>query len=118
MKENAIKELQSISPTSGLCVSISENKRSLPQNALWHKWVGIIADHCGYSFDDMKASIKDSVLGKKEYVNALTGEVCYCDHETRKLTVKQFSELMEATQMLAGKLEISLPSPDYYGLEQ
>ncbi len=89
--------------------------RSLAQNNLFHKWVDVIAKHIGYEADEMKSILKHKHLGYKYTTIKKTGEVIQELHETSKLDVKAFTELLEAIERDAARWGIPLPHPqDYY----
>lgn len=117
VRQNLIKEIESLPLDKGMVVDIREKTRTLPQNALWHKWVGILASECGYTPKDMKNTLKRSVLGMEEFINFETGEVQETDVATSELKTKGFTELMDKTQQIANEMDIILPSPNYYGVE-
>jgi hypothetical protein len=70
--------------------------RTLDQNALFHVWIAVFADFAGYeSKADCKRDIKRVILGQREYVNRLTGEIERTDYETHLMDTKQMSVLMD-----------------------
>ena len=70
-------------------------KRTLSQNALFHVWIKVFAEHTGeLNLDDCKMDVKRCLLGMKERVNKLTGEVEACDYETSKMDTKELSDFM------------------------
>lgn len=117
VRQNLINEISQLDLSKGMIVDISDKKRTLPQNALWHKWIGILANECGYTPKDMKTTIKRSVLGKEDCMNFMTGEVTQSDIDTHTLKTKAFTSLMEETQRVADTMGIILPTPNYYGVE-
>lgn len=114
--QNCIAHISNLPIDKGFHVTISNKKpRSLNQNDLWHKWIDIMAKEAGCFFDDMKRDVKRKVLGMKESVNVLTGEITYHDYSSAKLTKEQFSRLMIQTQVLASDYYgMILPSPEDY----
>ncbi len=46
-------------------IVLHKEKRSISQNALYHMWVGIIADETGHSHDDLHEAFKAMFLGRK-----------------------------------------------------
>ncbi len=46
----------------GITIKRKTNKRSLNQNALYHKWVGIIANQTGYAHDEVTDWLKGQFL--------------------------------------------------------
>lgn len=111
---NCIEFISNLPLDKGYHVTISNKKpRSLNQNALWHKWIGLMASEAGCSDDDMKVDVKRKILGMKESVNSFTGELTYKDYSSADLTKEQFSRLMIQTQVLASEYYgMTLPSPD------
>lgn len=89
-----------------------KSKRSLNQNALWHKWCDYMGKEMGYSPAEMKTALKREILGVEEIVNPLTGEVITKDYSTASLNTEQFSLLMTETQRIANEYEIFLPNYD------
>jgi hypothetical protein len=70
--------------------------RSPNQNALFHVWVAVFADHIGYESEARcKKDVKRELLGQREYVNRLTGETEKEDYETHLMDTKQMSGLMD-----------------------
>jgi hypothetical protein len=79
-----------------LSVTKDVESRTPNQNALFHVWVAVFADHAGYeSRADCKRDVKRVILGQKEYVNRLTGEIEKEDYETHLMDTKQMSGLMD-----------------------
>ncbi|MDR1370119.1 MAG: recombination protein NinB [Dysgonamonadaceae bacterium] len=71
-------------------------KRTLSQNDLFHVWVAVLADFAGYeSREDCKRDIKRVILGQRECLNRLTGEVEKTDYETHLMDTKEMSNLMD-----------------------
>lgn len=63
--------------------------------------------------EDMKIAIKRKVLGMRESIDPLTGEVTYSDWQSSTMDKTQFSRLMTQTQVLAAEFYgMTLPSPD------
>lgn len=98
-------------------VEIIERKakpRSLSQNALFHTWVKVVADHVGYTdLEDCKRDVKRHLLGTTEETNRLTGEVITCDYRTSRMDSKEMSSFMDKMKAWASTdLGIYLP---YFG---
>lgn len=98
-------------------VEIIERKakpRSLSQNALFHAWVKVVADHVGYTdLEDCKRDVKRHLLGTTEETNRLTGEVITCDYRTSRMDSKEMSSFMDRMKAWAATdLGIYLP---YFG---
>lgn len=72
------------------------DKRTLDQNALFHLWVSVIADELGYTDKEAcKRDVKRSILGMKEDMNRITGEVIQVDYRTSEMTVSELSSFMD-----------------------
>ena len=72
------------------------DKRTLDQNNLFHLWVSVIADDLGYTDKEAcKRDIKRIILGQKEDVNRLTGEVIQVDYRTSEMTVSELASFMD-----------------------
>lgn len=102
---------------NGRTVELTERtgkRRTNPQNALFHTWVSVIADHCGYTDKEAcKRDVKRTLLGMREEVNQLTGEVIQVDYRTSRMTADELSALMDKMKAWAQTdLGIYLP---YYG---
>ena len=84
---------------NGRTVELTERtgkRRTNPQNALFHTWVSVIADHCGYTDKEAcKRDVKRTLLGMREDVNQLTGEVIQVDYKTSEMTTAELSALMD-----------------------
>ncbi|OAV65586.1 hypothetical protein Barb6XT_02345 [Bacteroidales bacterium Barb6XT] len=51
------------------------SRRTLNQNALFHKWMTILAGEFGYtSMDDCKRDVKRKILGQIDFENKFTGQ--------------------------------------------
>lgn len=111
--ENCINYIQGLPIEKKYVVEIRPAKRSLPQNDLWHKWIDMMAEEAGMSPEDMKIAIKRKVIGMREIINPLTGEVAYTDWQSSTMNKEQFSQLMTSTMILASEYYgMTLPSPD------
>lgn len=107
--ENCIEFIRGLPTGKGFHVTISDKKpRSLGQNDLWHKWIDEMAKASGSEPAQMKIDVKREILGMKEVINTLTGEISYHDYSSAKLNKEQFSRLMIQTQVIAA---------EYYGLQ-
>ena len=87
------------------------DKRTLDQNNLFHLWVSVIADDLGYTDKEAcKRDIKRTILGQKEDVNRLTGEVIQVDYRTSEMTVSELASFMDKMKAWVGTdLGIYLP---------
>lgn len=117
LKDHFIIErcIDEIKRSLGKTVTIKETKRTNPQNALYWKILTIIADEIGYTPEDMHTEIKVKFLGTTKRLVA--GVELIEPMSTTTLSTKQFGELIDKVYALGHKLNIIIPSPDYWGLE-
>lgn len=95
----------------GLVVEIRKPRRTLPQNDLWHLWIDLMAAQSCCAPADMKVAVKRKILGIREVIDPLTGEVSYTDWESHTMDKEQFSRLMNETGAIAMDMwGLSLPS--------
>lgn len=83
----------------GKVIELTEKKdkpRTLPQNNLLHLWITVLADEFGYlEKEDCKRDIKRTILGMKENINKLTGEIDKIDYSTSAMTTEDLSTFMD-----------------------
>jgi len=85
--------------------------RTTSQNALMHKWFGIIADETGHGAEEIKEIYRDMFLGKT--VVLLGDDEHAVGKSTTKLSTAEMSAFMD--QILGhatGELGIMLPLPE------
>lgn len=83
-------------------VSMKRKQRTLNQNALFHLWIQVIADHAGYtSLEDCKRDVKRALLGMREDMNKITGETQMVDYQTSAMTTSELSSLMDKMKVWA-----------------
>ena len=93
-----------------------KDKRSLSQNALLHRWFGIIADETGNTRDDIKEAYRDMFLDKVPV--QIGGKECLVGRSTTKLSTAEMAEFMDKVQAhAASELGILLPLPFQQGRE-
>lgn len=90
--------------------------RSTQANALYWKWVHIIAEDRGYTDDELHDTMKLSFLGTETKTD-ITGKTFEVIKDSRNLNKQEFSEYMNKVHALAMSFEIRLPQPEHYGLE-
>jgi len=111
--QNCISHIQGLPLDKKFVVEIKPAKRSNDQNALWHKWIDLMAQEAGMNADDMKIAVKRKILGMRESIDPLTGEITYSDWQSSTMDKGQFSRLMTDTHFLAIEYYgMTLPSPD------
>lgn len=112
-RENAIDAIRALELNKGHVVEIKKGRRTLNQNDLWHEWIDLMAAEAGDTPEDMKIAIKRKILGMREMVCPLTGEVTYTDWQSSTMDKAQFASLMTNTQVLAMEYYgMSLPSKE------
>lgn len=83
-------------------ISMKRKQRTLNQNALFHLWIQVIADHAGYtSLEDCKRDVKRALLGMREDTNRITGERQKVDYQTSAMTTSELSSLMDKMKVWA-----------------
>ncbi|OAV76046.1 hypothetical protein Barb7_00280 [Bacteroidales bacterium Barb7] len=97
-----------------LTITKEKSRRNLNQNALFHKWMTILADKFGYtSMDDCKRDVKRKILGQIEFENKFTGQTEMRDFETSNMKTKEMGEFMNKVSIWASsEYGITLPNPD------
>lgn len=71
-------------------------KRTSEQNNLLHLWLSVIADELGYTDKEAcKRDVKRTLLGTKEDVNRITGEIQNVDYRTSDMTTSELSSFMD-----------------------
>lgn len=114
-RERIIGQIRTLDLTKPWVIKIERRKaaRSLNQNALFHKWVGIIADDIGDDPDSVKETLKDMFAPRYEHENKITGEIELLPKGTSQMTVAEMSEFMTKIQGWAWSFQaIGLPSPE------
>lgn len=91
-----------------LIITISR-KRSLNQNALFHKWISIIADYMGESPEAVKVWLVCKFFGCND--TEIDGKTYTIPVSTSKLNKKEFANGMNLIELWAlQELSIKLPS--------
>lgn len=90
-----------------------KRKRSLNQNALFHKWVNILAEHTGYSDFEIKEYLKIKFL-QPTFMQVRDRSIV--SRHTSKLNTQEMSEFMSKVQAFAiVDLDVQLPTPQDLG---
>lgn len=86
-------------------------KRSLSQNALFHKWCEEAGQHCGYDAGDMKEVIKEICDCPRKRI--VIDGVVYDRRSTSSLTKEEMREFMDRVyRKLVGDMGIYLTLPE------
>ncbi len=105
------KWLEELADGEPLVITIS-NRRSLGQNALYHKWVSIIADEIGEDFVTTKAYLSYRFFGHTE--KEIDGILIHVPASTSRTPKKEFTKIMEQISCWAlQELNVTLPSNDF-----
>jgi hypothetical protein len=91
-------------------------KRSDRQNKGFHAMITPWAHSEGHVIDELKRDLLCEIFGTLEHVNPISGVVTLAPKEphTSRLTVQQFSELIERTLEIAAGCGVVLMAPDEY----
>lgn len=113
VRANCLQEIKGLS-LEKYQVSVTEIKRSNPQNNLYWKWLSIIGNDLGYTPDDLHEAMKANFLGT-ESGKDMFGNLYIRPKSSAKLKKKEFSDYMNKVHAFAMGEGIILPQPDYYG---
>jgi hypothetical protein len=92
-------------------VKRKRSKRSDDQNRFFHSWVSLIAEHTGYSKDEMKDILKYKFL-RIEEISDMTGETFVYTKNTSKLGKSEFADFCTEIQSWSMEMfKIKLPLP-------
>lgn len=113
-KDYAKRLIDALTLAPVMCVEIKrlQAKRSLSQNALLHKWFGVIAEETGDTPDGVKDDIKRMFLPQVERESRITGEVTMEPKRTRDLTKEEMADFMTRIEAWAATWGIALPRPE------
>jgi hypothetical protein len=113
-----VKTLIECLPEDGtMKVSISkvEKNRSLAQNRLLWKWMGVMGNALGYTKQEMHDVLCCEILGFY-HIKGLRGEVRHILNTTKNLSVDEFAQFLSHAERIASEQGIVLPHPEdeYY----
>ena len=113
-----INHLGNLNPDKEWEVCICEHKKNKTrmQENYFHALVDIICAFNGDTKKDMKRRIAWNCDLREEFVTD-EGEVKSIPMSTSGLKVKQYSDIIEATQMICADLGLSYPDPRDFGYE-
>lgn len=106
-------------PMNGeFCVEIKKNKttRSIQQNRLYWSWVNILADHFGYTPEEMHLELGTAFLPLREY-KTRKNKTLVMPVSTTSLSTKEFTEYLEKIDKLAQQQNVKIPRPEELGYE-
>ena len=78
------------------------HRRNNDQNALFHAWIKVFADHIGeVSYEACKTDVKRHILGVKERESKITGKATIEDYKTSEMTTAELASFMEKFKVWA-----------------
>jgi hypothetical protein len=89
-------------------------KRSIQQNKYLHKCFSIIAEHTGYSLNEIKVLMKHEFGYYEEVHNKKTGETLINYLSTADMSKKEFAEFTEKVTMFANSHGLKILSLEEY----
>lgn len=116
VKGNCLKEILNL-PMNSFMVEIKEIRRSNNANALYWKWCSIIGNELGYDKDELHEAFKRKFIGEDQGTD-LFGNIYKRPKSSADLKKKEFCDYMSKVQAFAFSNGITLPTPDYYGIEK
>lgn len=119
IRNNCITEIMAapLLPKKPQMVWLSSYKsaRSIQQNALYWKWISIIADHIGVTKDFMHKESAIRLLGPESYT--VDGVEYTGAKSTSSLSVNEFTEYLNEVYLAGVTLGLNLPKPSYFGID-
>ena len=115
-RQRAIEAIKALDLSKPWLVSIQRERmrRSLNQNALYHKWIGIIAEHVGDTHNRIHEWCKGEFL-PPEFIT-VEGRSRECRKSTTELDTKEMSRFMDLVYTWAtSELGLILPVPEDLG---
>ena len=97
-----------------LTLERTDNKRTLSQNSLQHKWYGELADFCGVSHSQMK---EDLIAEFAPLVESKVAPGKMRSKRTSEMDKQECATYMTQIQALASEMGIYLTNPDDIGRE-
>ena len=92
-------------------LSITKWDRTLEQNRLYWKWLGVIGDELGYHKNEIHEVFLD-MFSQIKTIRNLEGKPIQKRVRSSEMNVKQMSEYMDQIQQFASENSIILPQPD------
>lgn len=113
-RSNAIQYIMDLdlSQLYEVSVQLFKDSRSKAQNRLYWVFVPYLADHCGYTNNQMHRTLKVKFIGVDREV--VDGIEIVEPKSSKKLKVKEFANYLREIEALALDYGITLPHPDDY----
>lgn len=93
-----------------------KNKRTIQQNNYMHKLCRIVSEHTGYTTEEVKHRLVDS-LGYWVTFKDKSGNMKQTLKSTADMDTKELGELIDALQQACQILGLTYPQPSHYGYE-
>lgn len=115
VRTNAIEYIkqQNIDKPLQMDIKPYKRNRTLSQNNLYWMWIPYLAEHFGYTEEEMHDELKYAFLGETTYINR-KGIERVKPISTTTLKTKGMADYLTKVEVLANKEEIKLPIPDDY----
>lgn len=99
----------------GCEVKIGPQRKSRQQESYFHACLKVVADDTGEDMETLKLRIKFAVLPLKE-IALSDGRKFLHPVSSADADKGQYRQLIDAVLMIGATLNLTMPSPDYYGL--
>jgi hypothetical protein len=114
VRQNCIQYISDM-PLEKFDVTISDRKRTRPQNRYYWVIVGIISKDIGYSIGGLHESFKREFIGSDQGKD-IFGNLYLKAKSSAQLKKLEFIEYIKKVQAFADSQGIKIPAPDYCGL--
>lgn len=117
-KANCLSHIVHLPDTKAWDVKIEEHKssRSIQQNKMYWSWLKIIGDEVGMDKDEMHRMFAIRLLGPELFY--VDGKPYEGAKSTTKLSTKEFGEYLDQIHATAMGMGLTLPTPEYFGMEK
>lgn len=114
-RDNCLNYIRGLNLGKRMQVEIKpyRKNRSQAQNRTMWAWINTLADHTGYSPDELHEMFKQRFLGFHH--KEIMGETVLIAKSTTKLSTHEFAEYMNKIEAVAAQMGVQLPIPDDYG---
>lgn len=118
VRERCIEHIRNLREANVWDITIRKHRltRSKQQNSLYWMWLKIIGDHVGSPKEDIHREFAIRLLGPETF--EVDGKQYSGAKSTTKLSIEEFSEYLEKILATAMSLGLTLPTPNYYGMDQ
>ena len=111
VRERAVAFIQALADSKRWRVTVVRyQKRTIPQNSLFHKWVSVIALETGNHNEDVKDALKQMFLHPR--IIDMAGQMREVRRSTAALNLMEMKLFMDRVQGWAASEGIALPQPE------